>query len=153
MPGEHGLPIEVRFMNKVKKQDSGCWEWQAYCMPRGYGMFRTSLRHELAHRISYQLFVGVLDPKLDVMHSCDNTRCVNPAHLSLGTRKDNMHDAHCKGRTAKGEKHGRSKLTEDQVRAIKKATGSQRSIAVMFGVSQPTISDIKTGQKWTHLHT
>lgn len=151
MAGRKAIPVEQRFMEKVKKTDSGCWEWQAFCMPNGYGLFSIQGSNSLAHRVSYQLFVAAPDPMMDVMHSCDNPKCVNPAHLSLGSRTDNMQDARKKGRSAIGEKHGHSKLTAVQVLEIRDAAGQQREIAKAYAVSQATVSDIKVRRKWAHL--
>lgn len=151
MSGRPSMSIKDRFMEKVAVQETGCWLWKAYCMPKGYGLFSIDGANRLAHRISYQLFVGTPDPALDVMHSCDNPGCVNPKHLSLGTRVDNMQDCKKKGRNTPGEKHGRAKLTEAQAVAIKNATGLQRDIGKEFGISQTTVYEIKAGRKWQHL--
>lgn len=147
MSGQYGLTEEQRFMNKVLKAASGCWLWQGYCMPQGYGNFRTPKRQELAHRASYRLFKGPLQD-CDVLHSCDNPSCVNPDHLSLGTHLENMRGCKRRGRNAFGEKHGRRKLSLEQVRAIKLAEGRQSEIAKVFGISQTTVSEIKLGKKW-----
>lgn len=138
-------------MLHVAEQPDGCWLWTAFRMANGYGFFRLSDRHELAHRTSYRLFIGELVDGLDVMHSCDNSGCVNPDHLSLGTRKENMAHAVAAGRMAVGEHHGRAKLSEPEVIAIRDAAGTQREIAAMFGVSQGHVSDIKRGTKWSYL--
>ena len=79
------------------------------------------------------------------MHSCDTPACVNPEHLSLGTRKENMQDAKRKLRMRVGELHGRAKLTNDQVEFAKTAQGLQREIAEMLGVTQGHISYIRSG--------
>ena len=121
-------------------------------MRNGYGLFRMSDRHHLAHRMAFRLFKGELADGLDVMHSCDNPACVNPDHLSLGTRLENMRDAVRKGRAARGERHGRHKLTEEMARDVLAADGMQRDIAKRFGVSQTTVSQIKSGSVWAHLH-
>jgi len=90
-----------RFRSLFVKSE-GCWEWQG-TKSRGYGCFHAFLdgkrRTVKAHRGSFSIHNGVEIPEgLDVMHSCDNPGCVNPSHLSLGTRKDNMQDAASKGR-------------------------------------------------------
>ena len=118
-------------------------------MKSGYGFFRTPARHELAHRVSYRLFNGVLDTR-DIMHKCDVPKCVNPEHLVLGSRFENMQDAKLKGRLSIGEKHGGSKLTSDQVDLIKQSTKLQREIAVDFGITQSHVSCLKSGKKWQH---
>jgi hypothetical protein len=79
-----------------------CWPWtDAASFHRGYGMFRIGWKKKLmpAHRAVYQVVHGVTLKSDDViMHSCDNPPCCNPAHLSLGTHKTNMHDMISKGR-------------------------------------------------------
>ena len=137
------MPESERFMQKVHKIENGCWLWTAYRMKNGYGLFRTPAKHELAHRTAYRLFNGNLDAR-DVMHSCDNPACVNPTHLSLGTRKENMQDAKRKMRMRVGESHGRAKLTNEQVKFAKTAFGLQQEIAVFLGVSQGHISYIRS---------
>ena len=67
-----------------------------FCLKRG-GKWRS----HRAHRLSYQHYNGEMG-KLFVCHSCDNPSCVNPAHLFLGTQKDNLADASRKGRIYKG---------------------------------------------------
>ena len=145
------MPEAERFMGHVAKSESGCWLWTAYRMKNGYGNFRTPSRHELAHRASYRMFKGELVDGLDVMHSCDNPGCVNPDHLSLGTRAENMADAKGKGRSARGGRHGMSKLTEFDARIIIAAAEPQAKLAALFGVSQTAISNIRTGARWAHL--
>ena len=149
MAGKHKQSEIDRFMSHVDKHENGCWLWTAYCMKNGYGTFRLQTKHELAHRASYRLFNGSLDSR-DVMHKCDIPNCVNPAHLGLGTRLENMQDAKLKGRMSTGEKHGRSKLTSNQVDLIKKSTKLQKEIALEFGISQSHVSCLKSGKKWQH---
>lgn len=136
-----------RFMSHVHKHDSGCWLWTAYRMKSGYGFFSTPVKNELSHRASYRLFKGQLDTR-DVMHQCDTPSCVNPNHLVLGTRLENMQDSKCKGRTCIGERHGRSKLTDEQVEFIRKSSKLQRKIAAEFGITQSHVSALKNGKKW-----
>ena len=144
MAGRPRMPEADRFMEKVNKIENGCWLWTAHCMKNGYGLFRTPTKNELAHRAAYRLFNGVLD-KRDVMHSCDNPACVNPEHLSLGTRTENMQDAKRKLRMRSGETHGRAKLTNAQVAWVKATGGVQQKIADFLGVSQGYISAIRSG--------
>lgn len=145
------MPEVERFMSKVHKAENGCWLWQAYCMKNGYGFFRTPTKNELAHRVSYRLFVGLLDAR-DVMHKCDTPSCVNPNHLSLGTRKENMQDAKKKMRMRSGGQHGRAKLTDEQIAFAKKSNKLQREIAATLGVSQGHISAIKNGKRCHQSH-
>lgn len=143
----------ARFMAKVSPEpNSGCWLWTAYCEPRyGYGRFQ----REIAHRVSYRLFVGAIPQGLLVCHRCDNPSCVNPDHLFLGTSSDNALDRNRKGRAASraGEAHGRAKLTDSAVRTIRALRGvaQQRDVGEMFGVTQMTVSRIQRNDGWRHI--
>ena len=144
----------VRFKGKYQEQPNGCYEWQAALNERGYGLFRIDGVTKKAHRIAYTIFKGEIPEGLLVCHSCDNKKCVNPAHLWLGTDKDNMTDKVAKNRQIKGSLVNHAKLTEDDVISIKirlKSGQTQVSIAREYGVHPMTILSIKQGKTWTHV--
>lgn len=128
-----------------------CWEWQSVRNRRGYGKFWFYGRTDLAHRVSYELFRGPIPEGQVVRHACDNPPCVNPAHLSAGTLKDNARDALDRGRYPRGETQGRAKLTTEQVddaRRSVRAGETQRSVAARLGVAPSTIWWIVSGRRW-----
>ena len=91
------LSVEERFFQKVNKTDS-CWLWTGAISSSGYGSFRIGEKNFKAHRQSYIMHTGQIPQSLEVCHSCDVRSCVNPEHLWLGTRSDNMKDMFSKNR-------------------------------------------------------
>jgi hypothetical protein len=92
-----------RFCDKIVfSPHPNCWVWSgAKLNTNGYGVIRINKKNELAHRVSYIIHIGPIKDGLWVLHKCDNRSCVNPGHLFLGTRTDNVNDMYKKGRGAK----------------------------------------------------
>ena len=87
-----------------------------------------------------------------VCHICDNPKCVNPDHLFLGTYKDNAEDMVKKNRSLKGERHSNAKLTEKNVRDIRRRKKEPVAhLASIYGVSAYTIKDILRKRTWKHV--
>ncbi|USE78954.1 HNH endonuclease [Cupriavidus gilardii] len=123
----------------------GCWPWLGAVDKDGYG-YVGRLR---AHRIAYALSAGIgLSPGQVVMHFCDNPICCNPRHLALGTQKANVADRVAKGRSAAGERNGRSKLSVDDVIEIRSCGGSLATVAERYGVDKSTVRDIRRMRTW-----
>lgn len=145
-----------RFLSRFEQgPDETCWEWSGTLTSQGYGTigYRTTNKQKqaFAHRISYEYFVGPIPEGLIVLHTCDNPRCVNPNHLSVGSFADNSADMAQKGRSARGEKNANSRLTPDDVRNIRASNETLKVLAGQYGVSAATISCIRRRLTWKHL--
>lgn len=130
---------------------STCWYWIGGMYADGYGKARHQGKECKAHRYSYMLHKGPIPNGMHVCHKCDEPSCVNPDHLFIGTRNENMRDMAEKGRSAHGARHGMAKLSIEQVREIraKRDNGqSMRAIAAEYGVSGGRISEIVHRKSW-----
>lgn len=128
-----------------------CIVWAGWIDQDGYGRTRHGGR---STQITHIVLEAVGRPVPDgqcACHSCDNRACVNPRHLWVGTHTENLSDRDGKRRQAFGERNGRSKLTEADVRAIRELRSigmTQQAIASRFGVAQYTISMILNRKIW-----
>jgi hypothetical protein len=153
-----------RFWSKVNKDGllhptlgTACWLWTASTCLSGYGTFGFRRRLIKAHRYSWELHHGTIPDGLFVLHRCDVSRCVNPDHLFLGTLADNAADRDCKGRQARGESCGTSRLTVEQVIAIRlrhrkgSSTDGSTALAREYKVHHSTIRNIISRFRWKHV--
>jgi hypothetical protein len=130
-------------------KENGCIEYRGYCDKKGYCRF--GHKRKLAHRVSYELSIGIIPDGLHVCHRCDNRCCINPNHLFLGTNEDNVRDCISKGRNAKGETITNSKLTEEHILKIRMDTRPDKVIAAEYGISQGHVSRIQMRRTWKHI--
>lgn len=140
--------------SKGYEKKNECWIWRNENKINGYGIFGTKGKNLSAHRAAYMLFKGEIGNGLDVCHTCDNRRCVNPEHLFLGTRSVNMKDCLKKGRLSCGEMRYNAKLTENDIKDIrrKRIEGkTYREIGQEHGVSYETCYDIANYRTWKHI--
>lgn len=134
-----------------------CWLWTARIHPSGYGTKNWNGRKDQAHRVSWMINYGAIPEGLWVLHRCDNPTCVNPKHLFLGTRQDNIDDMVAKGRRANtiGENNPRCKITANQVREIRsryaKTKISQRELASEYGIKPTQLSRIIRHKTWKEI--
>ncbi|AAP34102.1 gene 7.7 [Escherichia phage T7] len=127
-----------------------CIEWTGGVNSKGYGRKWVNGKLVTPHRHIYEETYGPVPTGIVVMHICDNPRCYNIKHFTLGTPKDNSEDMVTKGRQAKGEELSK-KLTESDVLAIRSSTLSHCSLGELYGVSQSTITRILQRKTWRHI--
>ena len=89
-------------LRKRIKTSGDCWVWDGAVTPRGYGHLRHGGLDWRAHRAAYSAFTGVIPRGSFVLHRCDVRACINPAHLFLGSARDNTADMIVKGRCRSG---------------------------------------------------
>ena len=143
-----------RFWDKVDKSGD-CWLWVGAKNSNGYGYFHFNGKQHRAHRFSWGLVYDKIPDNLLICHHCDNTACVRPSHLFLGTSKDNVSDMILKGRRhdSNGE-GGNNKLENSDViyiRATASSGVSQVDLAREFNVSESLIPRIIRRKRWTHI--
>ncbi len=133
--------------------ESGCWIWVGGEFNNGYGWFSVNGKKKLAHRVSYELYIGNIPDQLHVLHRCDTPLCVNPDHLFVGTNADNMVDKKNKNRCSKlhGEDNPAAKLTYLQVEEIKKSRKTHASLALRYDVNESTIARARSGKTWSNV--
>jgi len=140
-----------------------CWIWtgaqiKSHRNKNGlYGLFYIEKGERTrAHRFSYEYYFGLIPNSKHVCHKCDNTICVNPNHLFLGTNAENQADKARKNRAHKpiGEIHPKTTFTEQDVIDIKNriSLGETNSkISKIYNVAPQVISKIRTGRTWSHI--
>lgn len=95
--------IDEMLYHAPRWKDSGCWPWPLYKNEKGYGVICFDGNKYSVHRLSFQVFKGIIPDGFVVMHECDNPACFNPDHLFLGTQQENMDDMVRKGRSRSGK--------------------------------------------------
>ena len=144
VPFLHLGPVIKPFDFYVDKSD-GCWNWTGYKDIDGYGRYYDGIKTKRAHRIAWVKANGEIPDGLWVLHHCDNPSCVNPAHLRVGTHRDNALDRDTRGHCA------RAKLDATQVTEIRNSKAGPRELARRYGVTYQNIWNILAGKTWRHV--
>ena len=130
-------------------EETGCWVWQRYVMPNGYGKGKAADgSKQLAHRVLYERHRGPIPEGLHLDHLCRNRGCVNPDHLEPVTPGENIRRGDC------------AQLTKEQVAEIRHLVTlrppgrapspySDEQLAKRYGVANDAIRNIRIGESWT----
>lgn len=157
-------PLEKRFLKFFERRGPDeCWPWIGKSVVDGYGVISVGGRGTekiLAHRFAYEITYGPIKDNHSyhgtvVRHSCDNSACVNPRHLELGTQKDNVRDMVERGHLVvprlTGENHGYSRFSERDILYMRKSEKSNAELGREFNCARSVISGIRSRKTWKHL--
>lgn len=132
------MPLAERFYMKFAKQPNGCWLWQG--AGKGFGTINDKGKPISANRASWMIHHGEIPRGAYVRNTCKTKHCINPDHLCIDEQNFRP-----------GEGHRNSKLTEDDVLAIRASHKSQRALASEYNVSVAAINNIINRKTWRHI--
>jgi len=140
---------------KPKDEKTGCIGWKGFITRQGYGKMRFCGDSRRAHAVALELATGKPVPHgMLVLHTCGSKSCVNIDHLKIGTFQDKVSHLLLAGKFARGEKAGKSKITDKMAKQIidslEDGTSSVER-AGRFKVDVCTVRGIDRGRSWTHL--
>lgn len=149
----------ARFWAKVDiRGPDECWDWKAGRLAAGYGAFHLSYprrRMMQSYKVAFEIAKGDRG-KLWVLHTCDRQPCCNPAHLYLGTPKNNADDCKTRERRPRVVWFPAAKLQRDDVLEIRRlldSGASSQTLATRYKVTERAIKDIQTGDTWSWVGT
>lgn len=167
---QSGIPFDLpqRFYDRIKKTDSGCWEWIACRTKFGYGQIHFMGQNHTAHRLMLASKGTKLGGDIVARHKCDNPPCCNPDHLETGTMKDNSQDRESRGRGNRRHRVGsdaaRAIHTEAEVLMFRDmfaklprgekgcvCKGAFSDLASALGIPKGRLKAIVRGQNWKHI--
>jgi hypothetical protein len=163
-PSNLAPPEAFRFYMPEEPPTNGCWLWRGSILSKDepYGIITCCGTRYLAHRLSYEIFVGPIPDGLIVRHNCDTPSCVQPLDFLLGTQPDNVQDKVNRNRQSRGASHTSTRgsrhpgalLSESDVlkiRAMSTRGWTNRALADKFRISTTNISLIINRKTWRHI--
>lgn len=151
--GRPATPAYQRIMAAAQRQSDGCLVLHKGAKQHGYTRIWQLKTRRFAHVWVLLHHTGLTEPPADkpnALHSCHNRACVEPTHLRWGTHRDNAQDRMQAGRsrTWRMADNPNTKLTDQQVRAIRADPRTQTLIASEYGITQAAVSAIKRRVTW-----
>lgn len=151
--------VVYRFEQKfVRRGPDDCWNWTAATIGGRYGKIGLEGQFWGAHCLSYLFARGPMPNnygrgigKVLCRHTCDNVRCVNPKHIALGFQTQNVQEAVERHMIPLGVDRAHTKLTDDEIHAIRVDSRPQRDIAADYGIAQGSVSRIKNRVRRQHV--
>jgi len=137
----------------VRGKPDECWEWLGSTNPKrgNYGAYAYARKMRGAHVVALELDGRPVPKGMYACHTCDNPKCVNPAHLYVGTPQQNVDDKVSRGRQRKGTSIHSAKLDDKAVFYIRHSSLSDKMLAQLSGVSDGAIRHIRNGKTWKHV--
>lgn len=125
----------------VVDQETGCWIWQRGINAYGYGRAYDKGKTVQAHRLFYERKYGPIPDGLDPDHLCRNRACVNPDHMELVSRAENV-------RRGAAAKLSMAKARFIRAVVLAPIKPSRRALAAEFGVTVAAIQAVLEGRSW-----
>lgn len=151
-----GIPGKaIKFVeNVIRTYDSDeCLIWP-FATQNGYGVVQYEGKVTKVHRVACRMFNGPPPtPEHEAAHNCNVSRCCNGKHTRWATHQENEDDKEKFGTRPRGARHGRTNLSDDEVRRMfaLKGIDTQRNIAKEFGVSFSVVNRIFSGKNFSHI--
>jgi len=136
----------------VETTSDECIRWPYGVSDKDYGLVTINGKQRSAsHWICTMAHGEPVAPRVHAAHSCGHPRCVNPNHIRWATHQENMSDRRIHGTENIGERNGKTRLTEDDVRAIRAAPPILKPLMEKYGMSRDGITKIRGGNRWGHV--
>lgn len=140
--------------NKIKYaiDANGCWNCISHRpSSTGYPITSRNGKNIKVMRIMFKKYKHTIPKGMHMRHTCDNRKCINPNHLLLGTNAENTRDKVIRNRQIRGITVPSHRLTEQEVREIRKSDLKGRELAKKYHVGEATISQVVNNKSWVHL--
>jgi hypothetical protein len=141
-------------LEHVKYDEEACLIWPFKANAGGYPLIWLDGKLQRAHRYMCELAHGPSPSSAShAAHTCGrgSNGCIAPNHLQWKTPSQNEDDKVTHGTSNRGERHGMAKLTAADANIIAQDGRHPKLLAKIFGCSETTIYDIRSGKSWSHL--